>query len=224
MKYGETTFDILYLLFAISSGIIVLLKRKDSIGRLMGFSALILGCGDAFHLIPRVLNYFVDKDFTAWLGFGKLVTSITMTVFYILIFFLHTKLYEWADKKEKNLVMIAMFISMCCRIMICMAPGNHWLTGESSVIWGVLRNVPFLAIGLLIVVIYFQKRNVNSNFKRMWLYVTLSFLFYMPVATIVSIIPMLGMLMIPKTICYILILVIFIKEAFKPGKLTEQKE
>ena len=105
-----------------------------------------------------------------------------------------------------------------------MAPGNHWLTGESSVIWGVLRNVPFLAIGLLIVVIYFQKRNVNSNFKRMWLYVTLSFLFYMPVATIVSIIPMLGMLMIPKTICYILILVIFIKEAFKPGKLTEQKE
>ena len=70
MKYGETTFDILYLLFAISSGIIVLLKRKDSIGRLMGFSALILGCGDAFHLIPRVLNYFVDKDFTAWLGFG----------------------------------------------------------------------------------------------------------------------------------------------------------
>jgi len=74
MKYGETTFDILYLLFAISSGIIVLLKRKDSIGRLMGFSALILGCGDAFHLIPRVLNYFVDKDFTAWLGFGKLVT------------------------------------------------------------------------------------------------------------------------------------------------------
>ena len=103
MKYGETTFDILYLLFAISSGIIVLLKRKDSIGRLMGFSALILGCGDAFHLIPRVLNYFVDKDFTAWLGFGKLVTSITMTVFYILIFFLHTKLYEWADKKEKIL-------------------------------------------------------------------------------------------------------------------------
>ena len=224
MKYGETAFDILYLFFAISSGIIVLLKRKDSVGKLMGFSALVLGCGDAFHLVPRVLNYFVDKDFTAWLGFGKLVTSITMTVFYILVFFLHTKLYEWADKKEKNLVMIALLLSMCCRIMICMAPGNRWLTGESSIVWGILRNVPFVAIGLLIVVIYFQKRNINSNFRRMWLYVTLSFLFYMPVATIVSIIPMLGMLMIPKTICYILILVIFIKEAFKPGRLTEQKE
>lgn len=86
MKYGESTFDIIYLLFAIISGIVILAKRRDSIGKLMGSAALILGCGDAFHLVPRVLNYFIESDFTAWLGFGKLVTSITMTFFYMLIF------------------------------------------------------------------------------------------------------------------------------------------
>ena len=50
MKYGESTFDILYLLFAITTGIIILVKRKDSIGKLMGTAALVLGCGDA--LLP----------------------------------------------------------------------------------------------------------------------------------------------------------------------------
>lgn len=219
MKYGESTFDILYLLFAITTGIIILAKRKDSIGRLMGFSALILGCGDAFHLVPRVLNYFVDKDFTAWLGFGKLVTSITMTIFYVLVFFLHTKLFEWKEK-DKNAVMISLFVLTIMRVSICLLPGNNWLTGEGSIFWGVLRNLPFVAIGVLIVVFYFQRRKENNNFKRMWLYVTLSFLFYLPVATIVTLLPMLGMLMLPKTVCYMLILGIFLKECFKPSQKT----
>ena len=65
MKYGESTFDILYLLFAVVSGIVILVKAKDRPGRLMGIAALILGCGDAFHLVPRVLNYFIDADFKA---------------------------------------------------------------------------------------------------------------------------------------------------------------
>ena len=219
MKYGESTFDILYLLFAITTGIIILAKRKDSIGRLMGFSALILGCGDAFHLVPRVLNYFVDKDFTPWLGFGKFVTSITMTIFYVLVFFLHTKLFEWKEK-DKNAVMISLFVLTIMRVSICLLPGNNWLTGEGSIFWGVLRNLPFVAIGVLIVVFYFQRRKENNNFKRMWLYVTLSFLFYLPVATIVTLLPMLGMLMLPKTVCYMLILGIFLKECFKPSQKT----
>ena len=100
MKYGESTFDIIYLLFAIISGIVILMGRRDTVGKLMGSSALILGCGDAFHLVPRVLNYFIESDFTAWLGFGKLVTSITMTFFYMLIFFLHTKLFTWEEGKN----------------------------------------------------------------------------------------------------------------------------
>ena len=55
MKYEESTFDILYLLFAVISGLILLRRAEDKTGRLMGLAALILGCGDAFHLVPRVL-------------------------------------------------------------------------------------------------------------------------------------------------------------------------
>ena len=99
MKYGESSFDIIYLIFAITTGIIVLSKRKDSIGKLMGSAALILGFGDAFHLVPRVLNYFVEGNFNFWLGFGKLVTSITMTIFYVLVYRLWVKAYDVKESK-----------------------------------------------------------------------------------------------------------------------------
>ena len=57
-------------------------KAEDKTEKYMALATLILGCGDAFHLVPRVLNYFSDADYTAALGIGKLVTSITMTGFY----------------------------------------------------------------------------------------------------------------------------------------------
>ena len=51
MKYGESAFDILYLLFAVISGAVILAKAKDRAGRLMGFAALILGCGERKRMI-----------------------------------------------------------------------------------------------------------------------------------------------------------------------------
>ena len=44
MKYGESIFDILYLLFAIISGCMMLHGAKSKTGKLMGLAALILGC------------------------------------------------------------------------------------------------------------------------------------------------------------------------------------
>lgn len=210
MKYGESTFDIIYLLFAIISGIVILAKHHDTAGKLMGSAALILGFGDAFHLVPRVLNYFIDYDFTFWLGLGKLVTSITMTFFYLLIFLLHTKLFNWEDNKKKRMK-LALRLLIVARVYACLLSGNRWFSGEGSALWGTFRNIPFIAIGILIVIIYFKSRGENPRFKRMWLYICLSFLFYIPVAIFAPLLPMLGMLMLPKTVCYMLILGIFLK-------------
>ena len=81
----ETIFDIAYLIFAAVSGILLLRKAA---GRkhvyIFGIMTLILGLGDSFHLVPRVLNYWFEGDYTAALGIGKLVTSVTMTAFYLL--------------------------------------------------------------------------------------------------------------------------------------------
>ena len=216
MKYGESTFDVLYLIFAILSGIVILIKHRNKNDVLMGTAALVLGLGDSFHLVPRVLNYFIDKDFTWYLGFGKLVTSITMTIFYILVFLLYKSVYNKDDKSTKT-VGITIYILAALRIVLCLAPGNNWFTGEGSMLWGVIRNLPFIVIGGIVVYLYFKVRKEDRYLSRLWLYTTLSFLFYIPVAIFAPLLPILGMLMLPKTVCYILMLISFIRKEQKDG-------
>ncbi len=79
-------------------------------------------------------------------------------------------------------------------------------------LWGTLRNLPFIVIGAVIVYLYFKVREKDQYLKWIWLYTTLSFLFYLPVAIFAPLLPILGMLMLPKTVCYVLMLVSFIKK------------
>lgn len=208
MKYGESTFDILYLIFAIVSGILILTKSKNKIEKLMGYAAIILDCGDAFHLVPRVLRYFVIGDFTAALGVGKLVTSITMTVFYVILYYVWLGHYNLTENKK---VTLTLWVLTVLRIVLCLLPQNGWLSNSSNVTWGIIRNIPFVIIGAIVCYLYFQKKNEDKNFKLVWLYILLSFLFYIPVAVAAGILPILGMLMLPKTVCYILLIVVFLR-------------
>ena len=210
MKYGESTFDIVYLVFAIVLGVCILRKRRDAVGKLMGAAVLILGCGDAFHLIPRVLNYFIDRDFSVWLGFGKLVTSVTMTVFYLLLYRLWLRVYGEKENRKLSLVIYAL---TAIRILLCLLPQNRWFQNEGSVLWGVIRNIPFVALGGIDVALFCRKRTAVRCFRFVWLLITLSFLFYIPVAVAASLVPMLGMLMLPKTVCYMLLVWTFWKHA-----------
>ncbi len=210
MKYGESTFDIIYLVFAIAMGLRILGKRKDSTGKIMGYAVLILGCGDAFHLVPRVLNYFTDADLTKWLGAGKLVTSVSMTVFYVLLYRLWHRVYK---EKENTKLSGAVYILTALRILLCLMPQNRWLLNEGSVTWGIIRNVPFVLLGAVIVGMFFRKRDEIRCFRSVWLLVLLSFLFYIPVAVLASIVPILGMLMLPKTVCYMILIWVMWKYA-----------
>ncbi len=210
MKYGESAFDMIYLLFAVTAGIYILCRRRDRIGKIMGFATLTLGCGDAFHLVPRVLNYFVEADFTAWLGAGKLVTSVTMTVFYVLMYRLWINAYK---KPEVKGLSFAVYALAAVRVVLCALPQNRWLTNDGPVIWGVIRNIPFVALGVIIVCLFFKTRKEIKTFSPVWLLVTLSFLFYIPVAVAAPLLPILGMLMLPKTVCYMILIGVFIKYA-----------
>ena len=212
MKYGETFFDLVYLIFAIGTGIYLLAKAKGTLKKLMGCAALVLGCGDAFHLVPRMLGYFSSGDFTAALGIGKLITSITMTVFYILMYYIWIRNYNISENKSTTAGVWALSV---VRIVLCLFPQNEWITNSSPLVWGIIRNVPFAMLGIIIVCLYFTKRKEDKAFRFIWLFVTLSFAFYIPVVVGADAVPILGMLMLPKTICYMLILVSFLKK-YKP--------
>ena len=218
MKYGESTFDILYLLFAVISGIMIIIKARCRTEKLMGLAALILGCGDAFHLVPRVLNYFIYADFTAALGIGKLVTSVTMTAFYVLLY------YVWLgyfNKKKTNLTEAVIWIFAVFRVVLCLFPQNGWLENSSNLAWGIIRNIPFVALGAVICFLYFKSRNERCRFKPVWIYILLSFAFYIPVAVGAGAVPILGMLMLPKTVCYILLITTFLMATLKDNAKDE---
>ena len=219
MKYGESTFDILYLLFAIVSGCVMLKKGRNHTERMMGLATLILGCGDAFHLVPRVLSYFLNADLTSALGIGKLITSVTMTVFYVLMLYIWIGYYE--NKKNRALE-ITIWSFAAIRFLICLFPQNGWLQNSSDMTWGIIRNIPFVILGTVICALYFRDRRKTHRFRFVWLYILLSFAFYIPVAVGAGEVPMLGMLMLPKTICYILLIVAFLGAVLKDDeKKTE---
>ena len=208
MKYGESSFDILYLLFAIISGCIILKKAKGTTEKYMGIAALVLGCGDAFHLIPRVLNYFTSADMTVYLGIGKLITSVTMTAFYYLLYYVWLGYYN--EKENKSVTEWIKCMSVI-RVVLCLFPQNGWLQNSSDAVWGAIRNIPFVILGAIICYLFFLKRNEDRNFRLMWLHILLSFAFYIPVAVGAGLVPILGMLMLPKTVCYILMIIAFLK-------------
>ena len=94
----------------------------------MGLAVLILGCGDAFHLVPRVLNYFVSADFTAALGIGKLITSVTMTVFYLLLYHIWQGHYQTRGKRSLTVSLWALTL---LRVALCLLPQNkHFTPGK----------------------------------------------------------------------------------------------
>lgn len=207
--WGESIFDVVYLITAITLGIIMIRKSDKKLGKMMGYASLILGCGDAFHLVPRVLNYFVDYDWNLYLGVGKFVTSITMTFFYILMYYIYLNNYK--VKEDKKLTMLVWGLSIV-RIALCLFPQNNWFTNNSPLLWGVLRNIPFAILGALIVFLYFKVRSKDKALRFVYLFVTFSFLFYIPVVLWAESVPIIGMLMLPKTVCYVLVILAFKKK------------
>lgn len=84
--------------------------------------AITLGCGDAFHLIPRAIALCTTglQDYTASLGIGKMITSITMTVFYVLLYYVWLCRYGAKDHQKTT---IAVWILAVLRIILCLCMG-----------------------------------------------------------------------------------------------------
>lgn len=172
--------------------------------RLFGAMAITLGCGDAFHLIPRAVALCTTglESYTAALGIGKLITSITMTAFYVLLYDVWCCRYRITGKKGLT---IAVWTLAALRVVLCLMPQNAWTSAEAPLSWGIYRNIPFTVLGALIVVLFYRsaKETGDRPFRFLWLTVVISFGCYLPVVLFADRIPAVGMLMIPKTCAYV---------------------
>ena len=159
----ETLFDIVYLTLVIIVGIRMMTKgRKEKQYFLFGVMAVILGTGDSFHLLPRAYALCTTglDNYTAALGIGKLVTSVTMTVFYVLLY------YVW---RIRYYVQGGTALSACVcllaalRIILCLFPQNEWTSADAPLSWGIYRNIPFVLLGVLIIVLFYKKAHETND-------------------------------------------------------------
>ena len=201
----ETLFDAVYLASVITLGVLMIKgSKKNAQFRLFGWMAVVLGAGDSFHLVPRALALCTTglENYTVPLGLGKWITSVTMTVFYVLLYYVWRQRYQIQGKTGITAVVYAL---AAARVVLCMMPQNQWLSAASPLSWGIYRNIPFALMGLLIIVLFYQSANQHgdSAFRWMSLTIVLSFGFYLPVVLWADTIPMIGMRMIPKTCAYV---------------------
>lgn len=201
----ETLFDAAYLIAVITIGILMIRGSKgERQFRLFGWMAVVLGAGDSFHLVPRAIALCTTglENYTISLGLGKWITSVTMTVFYVLLYYVWRQRYQIKGQSGWT---AAVYGLAGVRIVLCMLPQNQWLSAESPLSWGIYRNIPFALLGLLVIVLFYRSAKVHGDraFRWMWLTIVLSFSFYIPVVLWANTIPMIGMLMIPKTCAYV---------------------
>ena len=176
---------------------------------LYGLMAVVLGCGDAFHLIPRAIALCTTglENYTVALGIGKMITSVTMTLFYVLLYYVWRVRYQVEDKKELTITVWGLAL---LRIVMCLIPQNAWTSAEAPLSWGIYRNIPFAILGAVIVILFYRSARIKQDkiFRFLWLAVVISFGCYIPVVLFADLVPPVGMLMIPKTCAYVWVVLI----------------
>lgn len=210
----EPIFHVVYLTTVITLGFIMIKKSKDNqYFKLFGIMSVILGFGDSFHLIPRIYALLTTglENHAASLGFGKFITSITMTIFYLILYKIFKIRFNITDFKKLD---ITMYILAVLRIALCFFPQNEWFINNPPVSWGIYRNIPFAIMGIIMIYLLYSYggKNNDRDYKNLGIAVLLSFAFYAPVVLWASENFFVGMLMIPKTLAYVWVILIGYKE------------
>jgi len=225
----EIVFNIGYLV-AIWWLVALMTRRKDWVAsedrilaervRQMFF---LLALGDTGHVGFRVLAYALGglevKPVVvgvpiSLVGLGALATAITVTLFYVLV----VDIWRLRFKKSFGWFETILFASAAVRFVIMALPGNQWDSVVPPQPMGLIRNLPLIVLGLggMYLILRDASRTGDRLFMGIGWCILISYAFYTPVILFVQQVPMLGMLMIPKTLAYIAIAVLGYRGLYLP--------
>lgn len=206
----EAIFNIVYLMSATIIAVVLFVSANDGLIKILAaVMASVLVIGDAFHLVPRILVVITKKEdrLRKALGIGKQITSITMTIFYLILFQVGVIVFKTEDIFWWMIIIYALAI---IRIVLCLLTQNKWIERYPPLKWSVWRNIPFFMLGIVVAWFYFINRTYIKELQAVWLAIILSFTFYLPVVLWSNKNSKIGMLMLPKTCVYVWILVMFL--------------
>ncbi|MDR0671275.1 MAG: hypothetical protein LBF64_03085 [Oscillospiraceae bacterium] len=198
----------LYLAAVLTAGVLLLTTGGGAGGRpLLGVAALVLWGGDACHLLPRV--WFLWRGglggarAAAALGAGKLIASLTMTAFYLLL---------WQAALLRGAVAPAgateaVYTLALSRALLCLLPQNRWADRQPPPRWALWRNAPFVLLGLAVGLLLAMGLPPEDPLRGLWPAIMASFACYLPVILFAGRRPALGVLMLPKSCAYVAMLI-----------------
>jgi hypothetical protein len=214
----EIIFNITYLLVVWSLVILLLARRSelDSSGRRMAnLSAAafaLLALGDTGHVGFRVWAYAMgglesQVQLFGWtislVGAGALATAITVTIFYMIM------LEVWRVRFNRQYGPFEYFLLLAgvVRLFMLTLGINKWYLVVPEQPWSTIRNIPLMiqGLGLAYLVLRDALAAQDRTFKWVGVSILVSYACYLPVILFVQQAPMIGMLMIPKTMAYVAI-------------------
>jgi len=213
----EIGFNVFYLIFIWTLVIRMYLSksydpyRDRGAGRLFRLGFLLLAIGDTGHVGFRVWAYLLGSlDATVRIagleiplvGAGALSTAVLVTFLYLLMAEAERRRFN----QPFNLLYLILFLSGIARFVIMALPGNDWGSSVPPAEMSLYRNIPLtvLGLGLAIIMLIHARKKRDKFFTYLSILIFISFAFYAPVILFVQKVPMIGMLMIPKTIAYLL--------------------
>ncbi|QRN82613.1 hypothetical protein JR338_09295 [Chloroflexota bacterium] len=218
IRWFEIGFNVIYLIAVWY--IVVLMSRsmdtvapKDrKVAGLVRMAFILLAAGDTGHVGFRVLAYalggleaqaVVLGSPMSLIGLGMLTTSITVTLFYMILVYIWQARNNQAANWATNLLQIAGVV----RLIIMALPSNDWGAAVPPQPMSLYRNLPLMVqgVGMIILFLLSAYRNHDTTFKWIGWMIAVSFAFYTPVILFAQQVPMLGLLMIPKTCAYLAI-------------------
>lgn len=207
----EITFNILYLV-TIWVLVILMFRRRsflsgdnERVGKLFLYAFFLLALGDTGHVGFRVLAYAMGglEANPLLVGGGALATAVTVTFFYMIV----AEIWRLRAEKSRGLLWWIMIAAGIVRLVIMIFPQNRWAQVVPPSDWSLLRNIPLMIQGIVVAVLMLYSGSVNKDLfqKRVSYMIFLSYIFYTPVILFIQEMPLLGMLMIPKTLAYVAI-------------------
>jgi len=234
--WGEVLFNLTYLV-VVWALVIVMIRRYPQLpsesrrlGRLFIWAFALLALGDTGHIGFRVLAYAMgdlETTFRVWgvevglVGAGVFSTSVTVTLFYVMMLIIWQerfgKPYGWFGK--------LLFAAAVVRLGVMLLPQNEWNRVVSPQPWATYRNLPLMmqGIGVAYLIVRDAVERGDRVFKWIGGMILVSYSFYVPAVLLVERIPALGMLMIPKTMAYVVIAWLGYGEVFRMAVLKESR-
>lgn len=225
----EVIFNISYLIVVWT--LVIMMVRQQArvqpdrlpLAKRVMWAFALLALGDTGHVGFRVLAYATGglEANPTLVGLGALATAITVTFFYALV------LDMWRLRFQKKLDWFGYLLlaAAVIRLIMMVLPQNEWGSVVPPQPFGIYRNIPLMVQGLGVMALILRDALAVKDRAFTWIgaMIFVSYAFYTPVILWVQQTPILGMLMIPKTLAYVAIAVIAYRELYGKQSATRLK-